>query len=345
MYGYNLQKNTNGIISIMDRFRLLDTYSLVKNNIRSQVAIIMYHRIGTNKDIWSIDTTYTSDFEKQMRYLKKTYEIISFEKLTQAILEKKTLPKRAAIVTFDDGYKDNYTEAYPILKKYEIPATIFLTTGYIETDNLFWWDKIGYVLCNTKLKKIELEDFGDISPISIDNIPYSLDIILEKFKKIPEDKKKKLIEILVQKSDVDIPRGVGKNLIMSWDNIGEMNENGINFGAHTVTHPVLTNLSLNQAKFEIIESKKNIEKRLDKTVTTFSYPNGLANDYNSEIVKILKENGFICSVTAIPKMVTSKSDLFELGRLPPGDSYKSFKFCISGLYSDLFKVLGLVIKS
>lgn len=339
------QTISDAIISVANRFGLIDTYSLIKNNLRSQVAIIMYHRVGTNKDIWSIDTTNTLNFEKQMRYLLKTHKIISLEKLARAIVEKKALPKRAVVITFDDGYKDNYTNAFPILKKYNIPATVFLTTGHIGTNNLFWWDKIGYVLCNTKLKKIELGDFGDISPPSINNLSQSLDMITEEFKQIPEDKKNDLIEKFVKISDVDIPNGMGKDKILSWEEVKEMNENGVNFGAHTVTHPILTKLSLKQAKHEIVQSKEDIEKRLGKPVNTFSYPNGLAGDFNADIIDLLKESGFICAVTGIPKTVTSKTDLYKLGRLPSGWSYDSFKFFVSGIYSDLNNALSWIIKS
>ena len=337
MNGIHKPTIADAIISVTNRFGLIDTYSLVKNNLRSQAVIIMYHRVGTNKDIWSIDTTDTSDFEKQMKYLLKTHKIISLEKLARAIIEKRALPKRAAVITFDDGYKDNYTNAFPILKKYNIPATIFLTTGHIGTDNLFWWDKIGYILCNTKLKGLELEDFGHISSPSMNNISQSLDMIIEEFERIPENKKNDLIEKLVKISDVDIPKDIGRDVILSWEEVKEMNENGINFGAHTVTHPILTNLSLKQAKHEIVQSKKDIKKRLWKSVSTFSYPSGLADDFNAEIINLLKENGFICAVTRIPKTITSKTDLYELGRLPPGWNYDSFKFCISGLYSDIFR--------
>lgn len=340
MYDYNALTNSDRIINVLNRLKIIDTYDIVQNNVRSQVAIVTYHHIGTRIDDYLLYRIQTSDFQKQMRYLQETHEIISFQKLHQAFTEKKSLPRRAAIITFDDGYKDNYTEAYPILKKYNIPATIFLTTGHIETNKMFWWNIIGYVLCNTKLKKIELEEFGDvIPPSSKENMFYSLRMTYQKFKNIPEEKKKKLIDQLLQKSDVNIPKGLGKDLMLSWDNIKEMNENGIEFGAHTVTHPILTNVPLNQAKLEIVESKKTIEKRLGKPVTTFCYPNGFTDDYNADIVQILKDNGFLCSVTAIPKMVTIKSDLFELGRLPSGYDDKSFKFCISGLYSVLNKML------
>lgn len=300
----------------------------------------MYHRVGTNKDIWSVDAINTSDFEKQMKYLLRTHKIISLEKLARAIVEKRTLPERAAVVTFDDGYKDNYTNVFPILKKYNIPATVFLTTGHIGTDNLFWWDKIGYILCNTKLKRLELEDFGDISLPSKGNISQSLDKIINRLNRTSEDKKCDLIEKLVEISDVDIPKGMGRNVILSWEEVKEMNENGINFGAHTVTHPILTRLSAKQAKHEIVQSKKDIKRRLNKPVTAFSYPNGLTDDFNAEIIDLLKESGFICAVTRIPKMIISKTDLYELGRLFPGWNYESFKFCVSGLYSDLNNALS-----
>ena len=153
MYSQNKLDNFNGIINLLNRFKFIDTFSFIQSNIRTQIPIIMYHHIGNKKDGFLLNRTNTIDFEKQLIFLKKKYEIINFERLIQAFKENKTLPKRTAIITFDDGYKNNYTEAFPLLKKYNIPATIFLTTGHIETDNTFWWDKIGYVLCNTKQKK------------------------------------------------------------------------------------------------------------------------------------------------------------------------------------------------
>ncbi len=333
------------IISVANRFGLINTYSHIISNLKSKVVILVYHRIVAKNDSWSIDTVETSDFEKQMKYIAKTHEILSLEKLVRAIVEKKPLHKRTAVVTFDDGYKDNYTNAFPILKKYNIPATVFLTTGHIGTDNIFWWDKIGYVLYNTKLNMLKLEDFGVISPYSLNNISQSLNSILERFKRVPEDKKDDILAKLVKISDVDIPKNMGRDMILSWEEVKEMNENGINFGAHTVTHPILSKISLKQVKHEIAQSKKDIEKRLSKPVNTFCYPNGQADDFNAEIINLLKESGFICAVTTIPKTVSSKADLFDLGRIPPGWNFDSFKFCISGLYSDLYNRKNWIAES
>jgi peptidoglycan/xylan/chitin deacetylase (PgdA/CDA1 family) len=317
-----------------DYFRLFDTYSFFRRNVKPQLTIIMYHRVDTSKENWSVDAIDTSIFEKQIKYLKKTHKIYSLENFAQDLLEKKNLPKRVAVITFDDGYKDNYTNAFPILKKYKIPATIFLTTGHIETDKLFWWDKLGYILLNLKQKKINLNDFGVIKPSLLKKRRDAFNEIMAKIGATPEEKKQELIKELENIFNQDLLKEIGKNKTLTWDEVKEMSENNIDFGAHTVNHPILTKISLKQAEFEISQSKKDIEKRLNKPIKTFSYPNGLASDYNTEIIDILKKYGFTYAVTRTPNTINSKTSLFELGRVSPGWNYVSFKFCVSGIFTD-----------
>ena len=127
MYDYNLIKNFDIIIHILNRLKLIDIYNLIQTNVNSHIAIIMYHHIGNKKDSYLLNRINTTVFERQMKYIQNTYNIISFKELINAFVEKISLPRNAAIITFDDGYKNNYSEAFPILKKYNIPATIFLT--------------------------------------------------------------------------------------------------------------------------------------------------------------------------------------------------------------------------
>ena len=159
-------------------------------------------------------------------------------------------------------------------------------------------------------------------------------------KKIPNEKKNHLVEKLVNVFDVDIPRGLGKDVILSWDEVKEMSESGIDFGAHTVTHPILTRVSLDQARFEISQSKKDIEKRLDKPVDTFCYPNGKSSDFNKNLMDLLKEIGFTCAVTTNPGPRPSKMNLYKLGRLETAWNQESFKFLVSGCYSDASNILN-----
>jgi len=275
-----------------------------------------------------------------MRYLSKTHKILPLNRIAEYLREGRHLNKKVAVVTFDDGYKDNYNNAFPILKKYEVPATVFLVTGHIGSENLFWYDKVRYLIWNTKLKKIKVNGFGDFLLESKSDKLNSSFMIVEKLKKIPNEKKNHLIEKLVNVFDVDIPRGLGKDVILSWDEVKEMSESGIDFGAHTVTHPILTRIPLDQAKFEISQSKKDIEKRLNKPVDTFCYPNGTSSDFNKNIIDLLKAIGFTCAVTTNPATRPSKMNLYKLGRLPNAWNHESFKFLVSGCYSDASNILN-----
>ncbi len=343
MNDYLKKKKDERIIKLMSNFKIIDTYNHIKTNLKEQIAIIMYHRICSKKDIWSIDTLDTNELEKQIKYLKKYYEILSLEKLHELLSLNKKLPKKGVVITFDDGYKDNFTNAYPILKKYNIPATIFLTTGYIGKDELFWWDKVGYILCNTKLKNINLEDYGNISSPPKENITSYLDSVIENLKYMKEEKREEIIQLLLKNSGVEIPKEISIDITASWNDIKEMHENNISFGAHTVNHKVLSKIPINEAKFEILQSKNDIEKNLKTSIKTFSYPYGQVNDFNDEIINILKESGFDCAVTGIPGMVSKNSDLFKLDRVWCGWSFETFMFFISGLYAE--KKLGRIIKN
>ena len=334
------QKMIDQIICSINHFGFSDAYGIFKNYCSSQILILMYHRVGPNKSNWLLPPISTNDFENQMRYLSKTHKILPLNDLAKYIIEGKTVDEKIAVVTFDDGYKDNYICAFPILKKYNIPATVFLVTGNIGTKNLFWFDKIRYLLLHSKIKRINLNEFGDFTLNTLKNRLFSSFIISEKLKKIPNEKKNNILEEIENISDVNIPVDLAKNLILSWDEVKEMNECSVDFGAHTVTHPILTRISFDRAKYEISQSKKNIEKKIGKTVNTFCYPNGTSDDFNTNLLNFVTESGFSCAVTTIPIIDTSKANLYRLGRLPTAWSFESFKFLISGCYSDASSIMN-----
>lgn len=160
-------------------------------------------------------------------------------------------------------------------------------------------------------------------------------MIEARLNELPVEERDLLIEKLVSMSGVAIPTNLGKELILSWEEVREMGNNGIVFGAHTVTHPILTKLPLKEAQREIIESKRCIEEQLGQAVSTFAYPSGQPTDFNDGIKESLKESGFICAVTAAPmRRVAPGMDVFELRRIPPGWDFYIFKFFLE-LYSDL----------
>ena len=214
-----------------------------------------------------------------------------------------------------------------------------MATGPIDSGDLLWFDKVAYVIWNTALEALELEQSGRYSLRSIGERLRVASMIKNRLKKLPDAQKNLLIETLLNISSVDIPANLGKEVVLSWDNVREMANNSITFGAHTVAHPILTKLSLEEARREISESKKRIEEELGKPVTSFAYPEGLPSAFNRELKEILKETGFVCAVTTVGQLVSQGADLYELGRIGAGWNVDTLKLCLSGLYQDSVDIL------
>ena len=311
----------------MMRLGLLDAYSLLRRQVLGQEAVILiYHRVGDSLEhSWSHTSISIEDFENQIRYLSSRCHVIPLDELSQYVQEKKPLPKRAVVITFDDGYKDNYLNAYPVLKRYNVPATVFLATCHIDTGNLLWDGRVKYAIMNTTLEAFELEELGTYPLHSPDEGKQAYFSIVLKLKEFQEEEKNLLIEKLVARLGVDIPGDLGKKAGLSWDEIREMSNNGITFGAHTITHPILTKLPLEEARKQIVGSKRRIEEEVGKVVTAFSYPNGEPADFNNDIKQILRQNGFACAVTVSPHPITPRTDLLEMGRISLGLNLASIK--------------------
>ncbi|MFC1981444.1 polysaccharide deacetylase family protein [Chloroflexota bacterium] len=331
------QKIKRLIVSTANRLGLFDGYALLRALKKSQVAILMYHRVGTHQEYGITPVITPQDFEKQIAYLCQRFEIMRLYELVHCVQKKGGLSKKAVVITFDDGYKDNYIYAYPILKRYNVPATIFLTTGHIGTGNPFWWDKIAYIIKHATQATLKVDELGVYHLGSSGSRLKAISEIVGGLKKLPQEKKELLIEKLMTKVGVQLPANLGEDYILSWDDAREMSGGSIAFGAHSVTHPILTKLSLRQAEHEIFQSKKDIEEKLNLTVTAFSYPNGKFGDFNGEIRRILRKSGFTCAVTAIPGMIVPGIDVYELPRIMISRqvNFSIFKAYLSGLYPDL----------
>ena len=318
--------------SLANHSGLLDSYAFLRRKFtKSQVAILLYHRICPQKYTWSLKPFSPQIFQSQLEYLCRNYEILPLDSLVQYIRQGRSLPEKAAVITFDDGYKDNYLYAYPILKKHHAPATIFLTTGHIGTGELFWFDKVKYAIQHSSVDRLELDELG-IHTLQADIDKNRVKFIIKKLKNLPEGEKQLLIQKLLNLCQVNIPPGLGKELILSWDEVREMHSNGISFGAHSVSHPILTNLPLEQARNEIIQSKKDIEEKLGQDVTAFSYPNG---DFNAEIIELLRESSFTCAVTCVHRLISPKTNPYQLCRILVSQDFNKFKLALSWLYHDL----------
>jgi len=283
---------------------------------KTTVRILAYHKITDRDDFLSLATSVTT-FKKQMEFLKINYSIISLKEAVSLLKAKQPLPKRAVVITFDDGSKDIFNNAFPVLKELRIPATIFLTVEPIEKHKLLWFDFIAFVIKTSRRKTLNLEFFGLGNYLinTLQEKKSATEQIVAQCKKMNAKLRDSLCEFLKNKllMDADDLRGKIENEILSWEEIIQMQSSDINFGAHTMSHTILTNMPLQEAELEICESKRTIEQRTGRPCESFAFPNGGGPDFNENIIQILKSNNFLCACAL--KSAGSNGNFFALNRI------------------------------
>lgn len=298
----------SGVASLLSLFR------------KNGGVILTYHSINdvSVNLIHTPNIVSTENFEKQIKYLSAKKKVVSLDELVTNIQKGIKIPKGSVVVTFDDGYKDNYLNAYPILKKYNIPATTFLATNYIDSNNMKWDDELSYKIKTSKCESLILKTANSMR-YNLKGKKGKEKVINDLIKLLFESSNKKREEHLLElhnNLNVKLPEQAAKNTMLSWENVRTMaHESNISFGTHTCSHNKLTNISLEEAREEIAKSKQIIENEIGEKISFFSYPYGIKNCYNDQIKHLLRENGFICAVTANYGKNNSNNDIFELKRI------------------------------
>jgi peptidoglycan/xylan/chitin deacetylase (PgdA/CDA1 family) len=286
---------------------------------KKQLIVLNYHRAEGN-------------LEAQMRYLSRHYRILHLEQAleelyaTQPVAQsgkKKHDSRIPLVLTFDDGYLDNYTQALPLAQKFQVPITIFIIPGYVESGQYFWWMATKYLLKQVKGSKVKFdgEIYQLVDPIEKQKLIKVIDKHLRYASTIIE--RETFLSKLQQELDVTLPtRRMGGDdedvLPMTWEQIHEMEATGlVSFGAHTMNHPVLSALSdKDELLYEVGESRVLLEQNLGHPVRTFAYPIGKPQHYGDQGVQAVKSSGFSWAVTTIEDVNTEQTDPFLVRRLP-----------------------------
>ncbi len=272
-------------------------------NIRGIATCLQYHRV-LPRHAYEVDfnpmvsTIVAAElFEEQIRYLAQHCNCISLSKATNLLLEGELQPN-SVIVTFDDGYKDNLLHVLPILKKYSVPATIYVTTGFPDKTCVLWWYELDLIL-----KKVDGIDFAwkgqNYSRQLKDRAAkYEAFVdICKLFAASSLDEQGELLGLL--RSRAALERAVFGEEILSWNEIISLGKEPlIEIGAHTVNHPVLNKLSQQQAAEEIRASKERLEEVLGHSIGTFAYPFGSRVEVGKREFDLVKELGFKSGVTS-----------------------------------------------
>jgi len=281
-----------------------------------KALLVVYHSINKYREerirVPNIVTPTT--FEYQIQSFASTARIISLQEYLDHVKEGKPLQENSIVLTFDDGYKDNLTIAAPILQKYGIPATFFITTGYIGTGRMKWEDQLSCLIRRSKKEVISIK-------LSTHEIFFKVGSEKEKLKVIDAlvnilshlsqtDKLHILNEIRIQ-SQVNCDDQA--DIMLSWEDVRELaGTPGFSIGSHAVTHRHLSQTQAHDIIFEVASSKEHLEKEISYPVTLFAYPYG---DYNHTAITALQQSGYSCAVTLEYGQNSITSDPFRLKRV------------------------------
>jgi peptidoglycan/xylan/chitin deacetylase (PgdA/CDA1 family) len=333
-----------GLIYITGLWRLFRHFN------RHRIPIVMYHGI-CEEDIHVWTQIPLSKFERQIAYIHRNYRVISLDDALAILKKEKPAPFRPLVITFDDGFMSNKTLAYPVLRRYNLPATIFLTTAFINKtkrfNGLIWTDYIVGLFRTSPKTCIDLREQG-LGIIKLGALKSRIRAayrVSNALKRMSRDDEYRIIAVIAEKLGDNLGAGdyhIFKSL--EWDDICRMHsEELIAFGAHTVHHEILSRLPYDEMVSEIVDSKLTIEKMLALPVRHFAYPNGTAADFN-DAVKEVAARHFDCALSTIAGLNSPNFDRYQLKRIGVGNDTELWrlKLELSGVNDFVYRVGALV---
>lgn len=306
---------------------------IAKARCTRKAVVLMYHRVaagdGPAENHGAAGIAVTRDtFEKHLDFLEKNFRVMSQSEYLGCLEKKGDFPAGSILITFDDGWKDNYDNAYPALKKKGLPAVVFPAAGFIGSTELFWQDRLR--LCLGKLHKASGPQGGAgrqekrlsrICPsaevlrvLAADErrlVP-AINSCVAVFKKKPVDEVERIVSTLERITGPDASRPPRRNFL-SWPELAEMSENGIDVGSHGLSHTILTQVQDNgRIAHEIRGSREILEFGLHRKVLLFSYPNG---SYNREVAGVVRRSGYSAAFGTAPGANSCNDDPYAMKRI------------------------------
>jgi len=285
-------------------------------------AILRYHSVTDDESatLGYLDSglmVTAAAFQSQLKYVKRHYTVVPLDEMVDRIHAGRSLPRHAAAITFDDGYRDNYTQAYRLLRAEGLPATFYVTTGALDGGPPLWTAKLRYMVRTSTREQVVLPA-GLGSAVSVRQPAERQAVftsLIVALKHVPSTRRCELVEELAVAfgvSDFSALDGI----MMSWDELREMSANGMTIGAHTVSHPNLPKTDVEEATREVCQSRDMIADQLGVPVPHFSYPNGRgAAHMNDSVREIVRRAGFRSAVTSLPGCVEVGADPWTLKRV------------------------------
>ena len=297
---------------------------------RGFFQILTYHRFD---EVAGLD--HVAALRRQCAYIRKNFHPVSMSQVARALRGDGRLPPNAVVITVDDGYHDILTIAAPVFREYQLPATVYLITGFLDGRLWPWWDRVEYAVKHTAKPAVD-EGLATEKPLPLHTDAERRAAYVELCAALVKLPNRSRLEIMEQ-----LPRALAVNLPgvpppeyapMTWDDVRGLQKAGFEFGAHTDTHPILPNLEDERAQqYEVAQSKRRIEEELQNPVLHFCYPNG---DFNAATVSAVKQAGFQTATTVLSGYDSLSTDPLLLKRrmVDPDLAEYYFRERLSGLH-------------
>jgi len=324
--------------------------SLSRRMHRKPVCILMLHGftdcphpagIGNTEDIHMP----IADFEAICRLLAADYHVVSLDQVIDSLDTGEPLPPNPVVLTFDDGYLSNYELAYPVLRRYGLPGTIFATTNFLDGKQWMWWDRLEFALGHTALESALPPVAGAPFACSLRNREERREAfrsLLPMVKALPQEDVDATVSALEDQLGCSLaacPNPPRIYLPCSWDDAREMTASGlVTIGGHTHTHLILGRCRPDTARQELLVSKQRLGEELGVTTPHFAYPNGHGDsgDHTDWTRELVIETGYRCALTTDIGRNGTDADRFRLLRFGTGNNLAYTDAMTSG-------VLGLLV--
>lgn len=301
-------------------------------------AILLYHRVAELESDPQLLAVSPANFESQIRHLQAHYHLLSVEEFHSLLMNKKELPRKSVLITFDDGYVDNYQVAAPVLEKCHAQALFYICTGNINTNREFWWDALERIILLSDNKEVEIDlQINEInlrmsirSSADRENLYNRLTGLL---KGVLPEQRQQVINYLSEKFGSAEERADYRCLTTA--ELKEFDQmKSVVIGAHTRNHVSLGQISPELQEKEIAGSKSFLEDCLGHEIKYFSYPFGTRSDYNQDSIRICQELGFSFAMSNFPGLADKKTGRFELPRHIVRDWDKTeFEYRMRGFFA------------
>jgi peptidoglycan/xylan/chitin deacetylase (PgdA/CDA1 family) len=301
--------------SIVSSVNLL-AHSAADALVGRRLLILIFHRVHPVSDPLFPGEPDARRFDALLGMIRPSFRVLPLRDAVIA-LRNASLPSRALAITFDDGYADNAEVAMPLLRRHGLPATFFVSTGFLDGAGCMWNDALIESVRATAVRELDLENWGlgRHSLSSVSDRQRSIDVLLGYAKYLASSERQAFVNAIQARVMV---RGDFPALMMTSTQVRALHDAGMGIGGHTINHPILTRLDRDECTLEIQGGRERLQEIIDAPVDVFAYPNGKpGRDYDQSHVALVEDLGFVAAVSTAAGSAGPEDDLYQLPRYTP----------------------------